>query len=114
MPLLPGASPRLWRVARIEYDRVRQRPVILYPEGALFINDTARAILELCDGSRTVEAIAGLLRERYQRDVLGDVVEFLEGMIARGLVMVGEPGGPERAGPGEARLPAGEASLFER
>jgi len=100
MPLGPGAYPRLWRVARIEFDRVRQRPVILYPEGALFINDTARAILELCDGTRSVAEIASLLGERYQADVRADVAEFLEGMIARGLVMVDSPHG---AGPAEDR-----------
>jgi pyrroloquinoline quinone biosynthesis protein D len=85
--LSPGATPRLWKVARLEYDRVRQRPVILYPEGALFINDTARAILELCDGQRTVADIAEILGERYQADVLADVSEFVEDMVGRGLVV---------------------------
>lgn len=102
MPLGPGAYPRLWRVARLEFDRVRQRPVILYPEGALFINDTARAILELCDGNRSVAEIARVLGERYQADVREDVAEFLEGMLARGLVMVDAPPG---AGPAEDRVP---------
>jgi hypothetical protein len=45
MPLSTSASPRLWRLARIGFDRVRQRPVLLYPEGAMFLNDTGQAIL---------------------------------------------------------------------
>jgi pyrroloquinoline quinone biosynthesis protein D len=106
MPLGPDAYPRLWRVARIEFDRVRQRPVILYPEGALFINDTARAILELCDGNRSVAEIAHVLGERYQADVREDVAEFLEGMIARGLVLVEAPPGADPA-EDRVRLAAG-------
>jgi len=53
MPLNAMSRPRLWRLARIDFDRVRQRPVLLYPEGAIFINDTGKAILDLCDGRRT-------------------------------------------------------------
>jgi pyrroloquinoline quinone biosynthesis protein D len=83
MPLTTDSRPRLWKVARVDYDRVRQRPVILYPEGALFINDTAKAILELCDGQRTVGDIAAELGTRYQADVLPDVLEFLTDMHRR-------------------------------
>jgi len=83
MSVTSDSRPRLWRVARVDYDRVRQRPVILYPEGALFINDTARAILELCDGQRTVGEIATELGTRYNSDVLPDVLEFLTDMHRR-------------------------------
>jgi len=86
MTLSPNTFPRLWRLARIGYDRVRQRPALLYPEGAMFINDTGRAILELCDGSRTVSEIAASLRERYGTDVLADVQEYLQGLARRDLV----------------------------
>ena len=51
-----SAKPRLWRLARIGYDRVRQRPVLLYPEGAMFINDSGKAILELCRDTARFEA----------------------------------------------------------
>jgi pyrroloquinoline quinone biosynthesis protein D len=89
-PLLTSDSvPRIWRLARLEYDPVRRRPVLLYPEGAVLLNDTGAAILELCDGSRTVRQIAEVLSERYGTDVSADVVEYLEQMANRELVRVG-------------------------
>ncbi|HTS89733.1 MAG TPA: pyrroloquinoline quinone biosynthesis protein PqqE, partial [Gemmatimonadales bacterium] len=87
MALAPTAVPRLWRLARIGFDRVRQRPVLLYPEGAMFINETGKAILELCDGTRSVDRIAGELGQRYSADVRADVSEFLERMARRDMVV---------------------------
>ena len=75
--LTPASVPSLWRLARLDYDTVRQQPVLLYPEGAVLLNDTGNAILELCNGQRTIAEIAETLRERYQRDVTIDVVEYL-------------------------------------
>ena len=85
--MVPGSRPRLWRLARLDFDRVRQRPVLLYPEGAMFLNDTGRAILELCDGQRTVADIARTLGDRYQADVLADVTDYLARLAARDLVV---------------------------
>jgi pyrroloquinoline quinone biosynthesis protein D len=81
--------PKLWRLARLEYDQVRQRPVLLYPEGAVLLNDTGAAILELCNGSRTVGEIVTILTERYQADVGADVTEYLDRMADRELVRAG-------------------------
>ena len=81
--------PRLWRLARLDFDTVRQRHVLLYPEGAVLLNDTGAAILELCDGSRTIEQIATVLSERYHADVSGDVNEYLTQMAERELVRAG-------------------------
>jgi pyrroloquinoline quinone biosynthesis protein D len=90
MPLSPTARPRLWRLARIGFDRVRQRPVLLYPEGAMFINDTGKAILELCDGNRTLAQISAELSTRYGANVTVDVVEYLNTMFDRDLVTVAD------------------------
>jgi pyrroloquinoline quinone biosynthesis protein D len=84
--VIPSVRPKLWRLARLDFDRVRQRPVLLYPEGAMFLNTTGQAILELCDGTRTVAEIAGILGERYQADVLADVTEYLERLAGQSLV----------------------------
>lgn len=81
------SRPQLWRLARIDFDRVRQRPVLLYPEGAMFINESGKAILELCNGVRTAGEIARELGERYKSEVLSDVIEYLDMMEQRNLVV---------------------------
>ena len=85
----PDTVPRLWRLARLEYDPVRQKHVLLYPEGAVLLNDTGAAILELCNGTRTVDEIVTILTERYHADVSGDVNEYLSQMADRELVRAG-------------------------
>lgn len=81
--------PKLWRMARLQFDAVRQRPVLLYPEGAVLLNDTGAAILELCDGSNTVGQIVKILSKRYGTDVAADVAEYLTLMAERELIRVG-------------------------
>ena len=89
MALSSSAVPKLWRVARLVYDRVRQQHVILYPEGAVLLNDTGKVILELCDGHRSIAAIAQILGERYKCDVLADVTEYLSELADRELIREG-------------------------
>jgi pyrroloquinoline quinone biosynthesis protein D len=84
--LAPDAVPRLWRLARLDYDPARQRPVLLYPEGAVLLNDTGLAILQLVDGARSVAEIAAELSRRYQTDVTADVTEYLSGLAERELI----------------------------
>jgi pyrroloquinoline quinone biosynthesis protein D len=87
--LSSDSVPRLWRLARLDYDPIRQRPVLLYPEGAVLLNDTGAAILELCNGSHTVGQIVTILTERYHSDVSADVTEYLDRMAERELVRAG-------------------------
>ena len=89
MSLALDATPRLWKLARLDYDQVRQRHVLLYPEGAVLLNDTGYAILELCNGDRTVEQIVTILSERYHADVGADVTEYLGNMAERELIRAG-------------------------
>ena len=84
----PAAIPRLWKLARLDYDGVRGRPVLLYPEGAVLLNESGRAILELVDGRRTVHEIAAILGERYRQDVADDVAEYLTNLADRELIRV--------------------------
>ena len=46
---------------------MRQQHVLLYPEGAVLLNDTGAAILELCDGQRSVAEIAASCRSATAR-----------------------------------------------
>jgi coenzyme PQQ biosynthesis protein PqqD len=80
--------PALWRLVRIEFDQVRQQRVLLYPEGVVLLNDTGAAILELCDGRRSIAEIVAVLGERYHCDVTTDVLEYLSQLVERELVRV--------------------------
>ena len=86
MPLTTDSVPRLWRLARLEFDAVRGRPVLLYPEGAVLLNQTGEAVLKLVDGKRTVGEIAAILAERYQADVATDVADYLSDLERRELI----------------------------
>jgi pyrroloquinoline quinone biosynthesis protein D len=86
MPLTSAAVPVLWRLARLDFDAVRQRHVLLYPEGTVLLNETSAAILGLCDGHRTVAEITGALQERYAGVVAADVTEFLSQLAERELI----------------------------
>ena len=84
--LTSDSVPKLWRLARLDYDNVRRRPILLYPEGTVLLNDSGAAILELCNGTRTVAQIVSTLTERYQADVSADVTDYLDQMVRRELV----------------------------
>ena len=87
MPLSPEARPALWRLARLSFDPVRNQRVLLYPEGAMLLNDTGAAILELCDGRRTLAEIAGELGSRYGgASLLADVTDYLNALEQREMV----------------------------
>jgi pyrroloquinoline quinone biosynthesis protein D len=86
MTLSSSSVPRLWRLARLDFDTVRQQHVLVYPEGAVLLNPTGAAILELCDGQRSIAAIAQILGERYNCDVVDDVTEYLSQLADRELV----------------------------
>ena len=81
-------APRLADGARLRYDDVREEHLLLVPEGAVRLNETAAQVLELCDGDRSVEEIAAALSDRYAgADVADDVRELIGGMRERGLVV---------------------------
>jgi pyrroloquinoline quinone biosynthesis protein D len=86
--LTAASVPVLWRLARLDFDPVRQQRVLLYPEGVVLLNDTGGAILELCDGHRSIGEVAAILQERYQRDVTADVIDYLSRLTERELVRV--------------------------
>ena len=80
--------PALAPGVRLRVDEVRGRTVLLYPEGALALNATAAAVLELCDGKRTLDEIETELRSRYGgADVRADVKRLLSRIAERGLLV---------------------------
>ena len=80
--------PRLVTGARLRYDEVREEHVLLVPEGVVRLNPTAAAVLELCDGERSVDEIVGSLSARYEgSDLRKDVQGLVDGLTQRGLVV---------------------------
>ncbi len=66
--------------------------MLLFPEGVLVLNDTAAAVLALCDGEKTLSEIAAVLGERFGgADVTTDVLNLLDRLAAKGLVEGYEP-----------------------
>lgn len=58
-----------------------EEQVVLFPEGMIRVQATGRAILELCDGQRTVTDIVNALSGQYPNSdpakIFEDVAEFL-------------------------------------
>jgi pyrroloquinoline quinone biosynthesis protein D len=80
--------PRLAPHVRLAYDETRQRHVLLTPETVTLLNGTGAAILELCDGVRTLAEILAELDGRYDYVADSEVRTFLNGLLARRCVEV--------------------------
>ncbi|WP_410567744.1 pyrroloquinoline quinone biosynthesis peptide chaperone PqqD [Amycolatopsis sp. cmx-4-61] len=78
--------PRLRRGVRLSFDHVRDTHVLLFPEGVLVPNTTAAAVLELCDGARSVTEITSALSSRYSGVVAQDVLDLLSRLGERRVV----------------------------
>ena len=67
-----------------------ENPVVLYPEGMIRLQGPGQAIMELCDGQRTVEEIAMVLAERFTSatpaKIKEDVTVFLETLQQKRIV----------------------------
>jgi pyrroloquinoline quinone biosynthesis protein D len=81
----PGASvaldavPRIGSGFRLQFEPAQQCQVLLYPEGMVKMNGSAGAILERCDGVRSVAAIVADLEATFGAQGLAkDVLAFLE------------------------------------
>ena len=75
--------PRLAPHVRLTFDQARRGYALLTPETVTLLNDTGAAILELCDGERTVGEILTELRDRYNRVADDEVRLFLADLLAK-------------------------------
>jgi hypothetical protein len=82
MPAAVSADsrPQLARKARLRTDRLTGETLLLYPEHGLVLNQSAAAILRLCDGRSAGDIAAELAAP------LADVLELLTTLSERGLV----------------------------
>lgn len=65
--------------------------MLLIPEGIVNLNDSAAAILELVDGSRSVAGIAGALAGRYNAglaEITSDIEDLLTRIAERGWLVL--------------------------
>ena len=86
-PVPATAVPRIAPRARLQWDDVRQRYVLLYPEGLATLSSTAADVVRLCDGGHTLAQIVEALKRQYRGEgIAQDVVSLLEGLAAKGLV----------------------------
>jgi len=84
-----NSRPRLAGKTRLKWDAVREKPLLLVPEGVLVLNQTAHDVLTLCDGGRTVGEIVEILGARYASDAIGgDVKEILETLRQKTFVTI--------------------------
>jgi pyrroloquinoline quinone biosynthesis protein D len=84
-----SSAPRLPRHIKLRHDAARDRWIILAPERVHSPDATAVAVLELCDGVRTVAAIANELAQTYDaptETILTDISAMLQGLADKGVV----------------------------
>ena len=88
-PTIAGsAQPTLTRGVRLQTDPKTGNSVLLFPEGVLELNETAREILTRCQGP-TVTDITQALAEEYDVDpktLAADVLETLADLQQRKLI----------------------------
>jgi pyrroloquinoline quinone biosynthesis protein D len=83
------SRPRLAAKARMKWDAVREKHLLLFPEGVLVLNKTAHDVLALCDGQRTLAEIVQDLAAQYATDanaIAGDVKEILQRLADKSFV----------------------------
>lgn len=83
--------PQLAPGARVRFDQIAKREMLLFPEAALALNETGAAIVRLCNGQRSVDQIVDDLEKYYlmvSRDAIAsEVAMFLDRLRARGLLI---------------------------
>ncbi len=86
------ARPRLAAKARLRWDNVEKRNMLVFPEAAMLLNDSATAILKLCNGERHVEQIVDELVVQFtgaDRNVITtEVTALLNRLHTRGLLEI--------------------------
>ncbi len=82
--------PKLASKARLRWDARDQKHVLLSPERGLVLNASAARIIELCDGTRTLDAIVDELAAAHdgsdREKIARDVDELLAMLRARALL----------------------------
>ncbi|HEY5744398.1 MAG TPA: pyrroloquinoline quinone biosynthesis peptide chaperone PqqD [Terrimicrobiaceae bacterium] len=87
---IENRKPRLAKHARLRRDPLTDRPLLLYPEGVLELEETAEAILLLCGHGMTVAEIILQLAGQFEgslEQITLDVWQCLNSVADRGLII---------------------------
>jgi coenzyme PQQ biosynthesis protein PqqD len=91
MPAFDEQSrPGLARGVRLQTDVKTGEPVLLFPEGVLYLSPTAQDILSRCNGDQTISSILSWLAGEYDIDqdtLRQDVLDCLNDLYQRKLVV---------------------------
>jgi pyrroloquinoline quinone biosynthesis protein D len=91
-----GATvPRLPRGVKLREDKARGRWVLMAPERMFVPDETALEVLRLLDGARSLDAVVGILAERFaapREEIAADVTALLQDLSERGVVELAQPG----------------------
>ena len=94
---VPASRQGLLRLARgvqLKDGRNRREAVLVGPAGKVELNNSAVAILRLCDGSRDrAEVIAEMVRNADQQLQVSDIAAFLDAAQTRGWIAAEVAGG---------------------
>lgn len=64
---------------RMQWEAAQNAYVLLFAEGLIRLNDSASAILKLCDGLHSANNIISALAEKFpDQDISHDITELLE------------------------------------
>jgi coenzyme PQQ biosynthesis protein PqqD len=81
--------PQLRRGVRAGTDPLSDKPILLFPEGVLFLNETAAAVIRRCDGNRSISEVAQALGEEYDNVTVEDVMALLQGLFTQRVLVAG-------------------------
>jgi pyrroloquinoline quinone biosynthesis protein D len=84
-----ASKPAFPRHVRLWHDKARGGWTILAPERVFKLDDVAVAVLQLCDGARTVDQIALELAISYnapKERILADIAPMLQDLADKGVV----------------------------
>lgn len=79
--------PALRRGVRPGADPLTGETVLLFPEGVLILNETAAAVIQHCDGNRSVQEVVRAVGEVYDEVALEDVLSLLRDLIIQKLLV---------------------------
>ncbi|MBC7736579.1 MAG: pyrroloquinoline quinone biosynthesis peptide chaperone PqqD [Candidatus Saccharibacteria bacterium] len=88
--LEPASRPILPRHVRLQFDKARERWVILAPERVLVPDEISVEVLQLCDGERSIDAVVAVLVAKYVADpqlILTDCLALLQDLADKGYLL---------------------------